>query len=229
MRPHVIVHTLQSIDGRLAGDFLARTDGLADEYAAIRRDLDPDCVIYGATMAAQLLPNIHPGRETRVRRPVPPGDFVAQETDFPIAIVDPEGTLSFDDPFGVLGDLEGHLVQLLREDVNPGYLSYLRSVGVSYVLAGRGGFDPVRAVEKLGELFGVYRALLMGGGHTDGSFAAAGCVDELSLVVAPVAEVRSGRSSLFETVRGLHPEPISFQLAEVRQLPSSGVWLHYLR
>ena len=120
-------------------------------------------------------------------------------------------------------------MQLLREDVNPGYLAYLRRVGVSYVLAGRGGFDAELALEKLQELFGVQRALLMGGGITDGTFAAAGCVDELSLVIAPVAEVQSGQPSLFETVRGLRADPLQFELAEVRRLPASGLWLHYVR
>ena len=229
MRPHIIVHILQSIDGRVAGSFFSKAFDLVGEYGAIRRDLDPECVIYGATTAAQVLGCVHPGRETRVRRPVDPGDYVADQADFYFAIVDPEGTLTFDTATATRGDMEGHIVQLLREDVNPGYLSYLRSIGVSYVLAGRGGFDAELAAEKLCDLFGIYRALLMGGGYADGTFAAAGCVDELSLVVAPIAEVQSGQPSLFETVRGLRAQPLEFQLAEVRQLPSSGLWLHYVR
>ena len=39
----------------------------------------------------------------------------------------------------------------------------------------------------------------------------------------------AGQPSLFETVRGLSAQPLAFQLAEVRQLPSSGLWLHYVR
>lgn len=229
MRPHIIVHILQSIDGRVAGKFFSQAYDLVGEYGAIRDDLDADCIIYGATTAAQVLEGVHAGRPTQVRRPVPAGDFVAQEADFYFAVVDPEGTLRFDSPTTSRGGTQGHIVQLLREDVNPGYLSYLRAVGVSYVLAGKGSFDAERAAEKLQECFGVQRALLMGGGYADGTFAAADCVDELSLVIAPVAEVTSGQPSLFETVRGLSAKPLSFQLAEVRQLPASGLWLHYLR
>ena len=228
-RPHIIVHILQSIDGRVAGRYFSKAFDLVGPYGDIRRDLDPECVIYGATTAAQVLDCVRAGRETRVRRPVPDGDFVAADADFFFAIVDPEGTLTFNDSVAIRGDMEGHLIQLLREDVNPGYLSYLRNCGVSYILAGRGRFDAELAAEKLQRLFGIYRALLMGGGYADGTFAAAGCVDELSLVVAPVAEVASGQPSLFDTVRGLSADPIEFQLAEVRQLPSSGLWLHYVR
>lgn len=229
MRPHIIVHILQSIDGRVAGNFFSQAYDLVGEYTAIRDELDAECIIYGATTAAQVLAGVHAGRPTQVRRPVPAGDFRAEEADFYFAIVDPEGTLRFDSPSTSRGNLHGHIVQLLREDVNPGYLSYLRSVGVSYVLAGRGSFDAELAAEKLQELFWIQRILLMGGGYADGTFAAADCVDELSLVIAPVAEVASGQPSLFETVRGLTARPLTFQLAEVRQLPSSGLWLHYMR
>ena len=228
-RPHIIVHILQSIDGRVAGRFFSHASGLTGAYGAIRDELDAECIIYGATTALQVLSGVHAGRATRVRRPVADGDFVAREADFYFAVVDPEGTLTFDDAMTTRGGLQGHIVQLLREDVNPGYLAYLRGVGVSYVLAGRGGFDAELAAEKLGALFGISRALLMGGGYADGTFAAAGCVDELSLVVAPVAEVASGQPSLFETMRGLSAHPVDFVLAEVRQLPESGLWLHYVR
>ena len=232
MRAHIIVHILQSIDGRVAGKFFSQAYGLVGEYGSIRDELDADCIIYGATTAAQVLSGVHAGRPTQVRRPVPAGDYVADEAqtaDFLFAVVDPEGTLNFDAATTERGGMRGHLIQLLREDVNPGYLHYLRGIGVSYVLAGRGSFDAELAAEKLLELFGVSRALLMGGGIADCTFAAAECVDELSLVIAPVAEVASGQPSLFETVRGLSARPLSFELVEVRQLPSSGLWLHYAR
>jgi len=229
MRTHIIVHILQSIDGRVAGKFFSQASEQVGAYAELRDELDAEAIVYGATTAAQVLPGVHAGRPTQVRRPVPAGDYVAQDADFFFAVVDPEGTLRFDGATTARGGTEGHIIQLLREDVNPGYLYYLRSMGVSYVLAGRGGFDAELAAEKLLQLFGVSRALLMGGGLADGTFAAADCVDELSLVVAPVAEVASGQPSLFETVRGLSAQPLSFELVEVRQLPSSGLWLHYMR
>lgn len=229
MRAHIIVHILQSIDGRISGEFFSHASSLVGPYASLREELDPEAIIYGATTAAQVLPGVHAGRPTQVRRPVPAGDYVASDADFLFAIVDPEGTLNFDGPTTSRGGIDGHIVQLLREDVNPGYLHYLRTVGVSYVLAGRGRFDAELAAEKLLQVFGVSRALLMGGGLADGTFAAADCVDELSLVIAPVAEVASGQPSLFETVRGLSARPLAFELAEVRQLPASGLWLHYLR
>lgn len=229
MRTHIIVHILQSLDGRISGAFFAQAGTQIGAYAALRDELDAEGIIYGATTAAQVLPGVRAGRPTQVRRPVPAGDYVATEADFVFAILDPEGTLSFDGATTSRGGTSGHIVQLLREDVNPGYLHYLRGIGVSYILAGSGSFDAELAAEKLLQIFGVSRALLMGGGLADGTFAAADCVDELSLVVAPIAEVASGQPALFETIRGLSAHPLAFELVEARRLEGSGLWLHYAR
>lgn len=147
-----------------------------------------------------------------------------------MAVLDPDGTLGYDSATCERRGMEGsHIVALLREDVDTAYLSYLRRQGISYVLAGRGSFDAALAVEKLGTLFGITRIALMGGGYADGTFAAADVIDELSLVIAPVAQVASGQPSLFETMAGLTASPLTWQLADVERLPSSGLWLHYLR
>ena len=55
MRPHIIVHILQSIDGRISGNFFSEAYNLVGEYAAIREELDAECIIYGATTAAEVL------------------------------------------------------------------------------------------------------------------------------------------------------------------------------
>lgn len=228
-RPRVIVHILQSIDGRVAGSFFSSAYDLIDEYGAIRHELDGDCVIYGATTARQLLACGHFDRSRFAHDRVPGGDYVAETDGFMFVILDPNGTLGFESAHATRGDMEGHIVQLLRADVDKAYLSYLRSIGVSYILAGIGAFDVKMALRKLNHLFGRKRALLMGGGYANGTFAAADCVDELSIVIAPDAEVASGQPALFETMPGLTAKPLSFDLSEVRQLPHSGVWLHYTR
>lgn len=227
MRPRVILHILQSVDGRVSGGFFGKVSGLVGEYGRIRREFDADCFVHGATTARELYAR---GAVRHVGGTVPAGDYVAQRANRYLAIVDPDGTLGFTDTTCSRPGMEGaHFVQLLRADVDPAYLAYLRSVGISYVLAGTGALDVELALQKLGELFGVRTVLLMGGGFADGTFAAAGCVDELSLVVAPVAQVQSGPSSLFETVPGLSAKPLALELRDVERLQGSGLWLHYVR
>lgn len=227
-KPQVILHILQSIDGRVAGAFMGKALGLVSEYGRIRDELAPDCFVHGATTARQLYAN---GKVSAKRgAQVPVDDYVAKHSKRYMAVLDPDGTLGYDSPICNRRGMEGsHIVALLREDVDAAYLAYLRDQGVSYVLAGRGRFDVGLAVQKLGQLFGVTRIALMGGGYADGTFAAADVIDELSLVVAPVAQVASGQPSLFETVPGLTAAPLTWRLADVKRLPDSGLWLHYLR
>ena len=227
-RPRVILHILQSVDGRVAGAFFGEAAGCVGEYGRIRDELSVDCFVHGATTARQLYARgtVRPQRQAQV----PPGDHVARRASRYMAVLDPDGTLGYDSPTCERRGMEGsHIVALLTEDVTAAYLGYLRAQHVSYVLCGRGRFDAGLAVKKLGSLFGVRRIALMGGGLADGTFAAADAIDELSLVVAPVAEVASGAPSLFETLPGIEARPIAWRLHEVRRLPDSGLWLHYLR
>ena len=64
MRPHIILHILQSIDGRVEGRFLSQAYPLNDAYLAIRDELDPEGIIYGATTATQALGGVRAGRPT---------------------------------------------------------------------------------------------------------------------------------------------------------------------
>ena len=72
--------------------------------------------------------------------------------------------------------------------------------------------------------------MIAGGGYTNWSFLQAGCVDELSLVIAPLADGNTTSVSIFERADFL-PEkaPIALLLKEVRQTEDGSVWLRYLK
>jgi riboflavin biosynthesis pyrimidine reductase len=55
-------------------------------------------------------------------------------------------------------------------------------------------------VTKLREKWGVRRLLVEGGGKTTGAFLSAGLVDEVSLLLTPVADGAMGEPNLFDTV-----------------------------
>lgn len=229
MRPKVIVHILQSIDGRISGGYFAHAMPYLPDYAEIRHELEGDAVMYGATTAEELFASPRPDLSAFEGGNVPAGDFVCETDSFHFLVLDPSGTLGYTSGTARRNDMEGHIVALLHHDVDPAYLAYLRSIGVSYVLAGWGAIDVQEALAKAGVLFGIRRVLLMGGGVANATVAAADCVDELSLVVAPVAAVESDVPTFFECVPGLASLPVGFELAEVRQLHDSGLWLHYVR
>jgi 2,5-diamino-6-(ribosylamino)-4(3H)-pyrimidinone 5'-phosphate reductase len=150
-------------------------------------------------------------------------DFVApgEQESYAIA-VDARGKLQWES-----GDVDGdHLVVLLTERVSDDHLATLRERGVSYLLAGREELDLPLALEKLGTRLGLRTLMLEGGGGINGSMLRAGLVDEVSLLVAPVADGRAGTPSVFD-VAGENVLPRRLALESVERRAGDVLWLRY--
>jgi len=91
---------------------------------------------------------------------------------------------------------------------------------------GTGDVDLAGALEKIGERFGVQTLMLEGGGRINGALLAAGLVDEVSLLVAPVADGRLGTPALFDLEGGAVP-PRRLVLEAVERRADDVVRLHY--
>jgi riboflavin biosynthesis pyrimidine reductase len=110
--------------------------------------------------------------------------------------------------------------------VSDEYLATLRARGVSYLLAGRDDVDLAVALEKVGARLGVRTLMLEGGGGINGSMLRAGLVDEVSLLVAPVADGRVGTATLFD-VAGGDVAPRRLALEGVERRAGDLLWLRY--
>jgi len=153
----------------------------------------------------------------------PREDFVApgEHDSFAIA-VDPKGKLVWK-----AGDMDGdHVVSVCTERVSNEYLARLRQRGVSYLLAGRDEVDLGLALEKIAARLGVQTLMLEGGGGINGSFLRDGLVDELSLLLAPVADGRVGTASVFD-VAGADVAPRRLTLEAVERRADDVGWLRY--
>jgi riboflavin biosynthesis pyrimidine reductase len=115
---------------------------------------------------------------------------------------------------------------VLTERVSDEYLAGLRARGVSYLLAGRDDVDLPVALEKIGARLGVRTLMLEGGGGINGSMLRAGLVDEVSLLVAPVADGRVGTPALFD-VAGEDVVPWRLTLEAVERRADDLLWLRY--
>lgn len=119
-----------------------------------------------------------------------------------------------------------HLITILAERVSDDYLAFLRSKGMSYLFGGRRSIDLARVLTKLRATFGIERLLLEGGGAINGSFLRAGLIDELSLLVAPVADGGIGTPTVFDAKAGKGlARPLA--LRSVQRLKRGIVWLRY--
>jgi 2,5-diamino-6-(ribosylamino)-4(3H)-pyrimidinone 5'-phosphate reductase len=153
----------------------------------------------------------------------PRADFVAPGEHAPFAIaVDAHGKLVW-----ASGEVAGdHVVAVLSERVSDEYLATLRERGVSYLLAGRDDIDLPVALEKIGARLGVRTLMLEGGGGINGSFLRAGLIDEVSLLVAPVADGRAGTPTLFD-VAGDGAASRRLVLDGVERRADDVLWLRY--
>ena len=86
--------------------------------------------------------------------------------------------------------------------------------------------DLAAALEKIGECFAVRTLMLEGGGAINGGLLRAGLIDEVSLLLAPVAEGRVGTPALFD-VDGDGVAPHRLALESVERRADDVIWLRY--
>ena len=224
-RPRVICHMMTSVDGRIVTDGWPLSDDGRRQYEQLHATFEPDAWMCGRVTMEQ-----HFAARTRSDADIARtydgparDDFVApgDHASFAIAL-DPSGKLEW-----TSGDLEGdHVVAVLTERVADEYLASLRAAGVSYLLVGRADVDLPRALEKIATRLGVRTLMLEGGGGINGSFLRTGLVDEVSLLVAPVADGRVGTPALFDVgEQGVVPKRLALEHVERRA--DDVLWLRY--
>lgn len=127
------------------------------------------------------------------------------------------------------GRPDAHVIEILTDETPLAYRAYLRQNGVSYIIAGDDSLDCKIAAEKLKRLFRINTVLICGGGTVNWTFIQQGVVDELSLLLAPVADGNPTTPTVFEKAELLSvTTPIEFQLKNIEQLNESGIRLTYL-
>ena len=230
-RPRVVCHMAASTDGRIVVDGWpdAIAAAVRREYEAIHESYEADGWICGRVTMEPFAGGVRPAAE--VAREAAEGasprsgreDWVApgEHDSFAFAI-DASGRLAWD-----RSDISGdHVVAILSERVSDAYLASLRAAGVSYLLAGAPEVDLALALEKIGVRFGVRTLMLEGGGKINGGMLRAGLVDEVSLLVAPVVDGRTGTPALADDdAGGVVPRGLALESVERRD--GDVLWLRY--
>lgn len=187
----MVCHMTTSVDGRIVVDGWPAPDDVRREYEQVHASYDPDGWICGRVTMEPFAGGLRGEEEVARHHSGPPReDFVAPgEHDSFAFAVDPSGRLAWES-----NDIDGdHVVAILSDRVSDEYLASLRERGVSYLLAGPRDVDLPLALEKIGERFAVRTLMLEGGGGINGGMLRAGLIDEVSLLIAPVADGRSAR------------------------------------
>jgi riboflavin biosynthesis pyrimidine reductase len=220
-RPYVICHMLPSIDGRI----VIRNWKLKNAT----REYERTAATFGADawMIGRISMERYAGRARVPRRKdkqrIPRQDFIAPHNASTFAIaIDPSGKLRWE-----AGDIDGeHVITILTESVSDDYFAFLRSKGVSYLFGGKSRIDLGNVLRKLRSQFGIRKLLLEGGGKINGSFLAANLIDELSILVGPVADGNIGTPTLFDVEDRSAPAR-SLTLISMEKRTGGIVWLRY--
>jgi 2,5-diamino-6-(ribosylamino)-4(3H)-pyrimidinone 5'-phosphate reductase len=230
VKPYVICHMMPSVDGRLRTERWNVSERAHQEYERTANTYDADAWLSGRKTMEEFASGHWQGRSRRSGKRLPRTDWVAPDAQqrgrtFGICL-DPNGKLAWKSN-KIAGD---PLIQVLGEDVPEGYLAFLRERGISYIFAGKKGTElNLRTVlDKLRRKFGIKQLMLEGGGETNGTFIHQGFVDELSLLVTPVADGAPGEPALFD-VESVKPKKAvaHLRLKSVRKIPAGMVWLKY--
>lgn len=221
MKPYIICHMVASIDGRIDCSMVDKISG--DEYYDTLNALDCPTFVEGkvTTQHYHALPG-----QYQAQTPQPVGKETwhkAVDADNYQICPDTNGTLLWSDT------REQPLLILLSENAPAEYLDYLRQRSISYIVTGKTHIDLARAAEILHDRFGVKRLAILGGGKINGGFLSAGLIDEISLLLAPGIDGRTGQPALFDGIAD-HPDfqPTKLTLKSSQVIADGVLWLRYL-
>jgi riboflavin biosynthesis pyrimidine reductase len=215
------------LDGRVAVEHWTETPGIASDdrvavYQEVHEALAGDAWIVGRiTMDSSATGQPHPpANAAPARRPF---HFAAKQARSFGIVLDPSGKLHWE-----TADLDGdHLVILLGPGVPDSHLRELAQDGISYVAAEGAELDLAAMLDILGRELGIRRLLLEGGGVINGSFLAAGLVDEISLLLFPAVDGRESARTILEAGEAGLKGKVQLSLDACEVLRAGAVHLRY--
>jgi hypothetical protein len=222
-----------SLDGKVTGDFLSQPEceSACEIYYDINRNLKSNGFICGrVTMEGSFTGGYYPDLSKYEPAKFPLGhkmDFMLDDMSGFYAIAfDPKGKLGWKsnkiiDPDGDPGYDGAQIIEVLTEQADDRYLSYLMELEIPFIIAGETEIDVDFALFKLKNIMGINKLLLEGGSIVNGYFERADMIDELSLVVAPVIAGSEDKPLFMDS------KISDYKLNEIKQYDDSVIWLNY--
>lgn len=234
-RPFLFCHMLTSIDGKIMGKYMdtpefEKTVILFDDISfGNRGKYNMQGWLSGRVTTDDNFTMYRKPELDENAAPVPEGDFIT-ETDKPMYYIsiDPSGKLGWEKNTLEYAGSTATVIEVLTAKASNAYKAFLRKLNISYIIAGEDTLDCVLTLEKLHDIFGFTNLMLGGGGVLNWTFIQQGLCDELSVVIAPVADGSAETPTLFEMRGSLGSDaPVGFSLKNVETSEDGSVWLQY--
>lgn len=230
-RPYIIIHTHTSIDGNLDIMDLPEFREASRQYQELaltpgKQQFDIQGYLNGKTTTEDNITHYKEPKVDENADPVPEGDYMA-DPDAPMYYlsIDARGELAFEEEYLWL---RSHIVEVLTKQASNAYKDFLRKKKISYIIAGKDQIDYEVMLDKFYELFDIKRMMVGGGGTINWSFVQSGLVDEVSVILAPIANGDPNGHRFF-----VAKEPFStiketaFHLKSVEELEQGTLWIRY--
>lgn len=225
-RPYVICHMASTVDGRIIGEnWGSSLEKYSELYDQCHDSFESQAWMVGRVTMEKDFTEGYPPAPSKPRKVIQRAVFVADKNASSFAIaVDAHGKLGWTG-----NEIDGdHVIEILSETVTDDYLQYLQDVKVSYIFAGKDEIDFKLALDQLHTHFGIKTLMLEGGGHINGSVLNAGLIDEISILVLPIADGTVDSPTTFEVSKYLPQKPTTqLKLTDVQKLMHDVVWLKY--
>ena len=161
-RPYIFCHMMTSLDGKIMGNYMETPEGEAagDVFYRIAFGKEPYYKHQGWLSGRVTTDYNFTFYETpdldENAGPVPEGDFVAQpDADMYYVSVDPSGRLGWKNCTLTYEDTHAHVLEVLTGKASNAYKTFLRKLGISYIIVGKDALDYELTLEKLKKLFGI--------------------------------------------------------------------------
>ena len=213
---------ISSVDGRIDCDMTEQIEP-GDEYYEVLGQLNCPSLLMGRVTMQM---HYASGEPFTAADPAPTGReayHVARKSDHYTEGIDTRGSLRWPS-----NEFDGALIVITSEDAPAEYHRTLTEQGISWIAAGSGKIDLVRAMTLLREHFGVERLAVTGGGHINAAFLQAGLIDEFSMMIAPGIDGREGMASTFDGLGNDSASPFRLRLTDVSRVGDGTVWMRYL-
>lgn len=233
-KPYVIIHTHTAIDGNIDVMDLREFEEASRQYQELyldseKQQFEVQGYLNGKTSTEDNITYYKKPQLDENAASVPEGDYVA-DSDAPMYYlsIDPRGELAFEENTYGYGDVPSHIIEVLTEQASNAYKDFLRKKKISYIIAGKDQIDYEVMLDKFYNLFKIKRMLVVGGGIINWSFVQNDLVDEISVILAPIANGDPNGHRFFTA-----KEPYSniketaFQLKSVTELEHGTLWIRY--
>lgn len=221
MKPYIISHMMESVDGRID--------------CAMTEQIEPSNAYYDALDQLDC-PTTLEGRVTMQIHFAEPQPFRATDTTpigktaFHKASAEPGYAVALDTHGRLCWPSNIHdgkpLLVVTSESCPKEYHDTLTRQGISWIAVGKEHIDLKEMVEILNREFDVNRMAVVGGGHINGSFLAAGLLDEISVMIGPGIDGRKGMASVFDGIDDPNRPATLLRLEAIERMGDT-VWLKY--